>query len=118
VGRLAARIPTRDGVHAVVHRFNQLSHRYPTPIAWLVLSVIGLAFRRPRNALVAIGPAVAGLTIIVVTALVAPAVAEYAAPVSPAFILFAAAGVLGVPVRRARAEAAADWRQLAGLVAG
>jgi len=118
VERLSVRIPTRDAVQGVTHRANQASHRFPPPAVWLLLGVVGLAFRRPRGALVAIAPAFAGLVVIVATALVAPAVAEYAAPVSPAFILFAAAGVLGVPVRRERAEAADDWRELAGLVAG
>jgi hypothetical protein len=118
VERLSVRIPTRDAVQGVIHRANQVSHRFPPPAVWLLLGVVALAFRRPRNALVAIAPVVAGLVIIVATALVAPAVGEYAAPVSPAFILFAAAGVLGVPVRRKRAEAADAWRELAGLVAG
>jgi hypothetical protein len=118
VGRLAGRIPTRAGQHAVVHRWNQASHRFPTPIVWLVLGIVAFAFRRPRNALVAIAPTVGGLVVIVATALVAPAVAEYAAPVSPAFIMFAAAGVVGVPVRRERAERASSWAELAGLVVG
>jgi hypothetical protein len=67
---------------------------------------------------VAIAPCVAGLVVIGGTALVAPAVAEYAAPVSPAFVVLAAGGILGVPVRRARAEAAGWWRELAGVVVG
>jgi hypothetical protein len=118
VERLSNRIPTREAAQSVTHRLNQASHRFPPLIAWLVIGVVAMAFRRPRNALVALAPCVAGLVVIVATAVVAPSVAEYAAPVSPAFILFAAAGVLGVPVRRERAEAADDWRELAGLVAG
>jgi hypothetical protein len=118
VERLSVRIPTREAVQAVIHRANQASHRFPPPVAWLLLGVVGFVFRRPRSALVAIAPAAAGLVVIAASALVAPAVAEYGAPVSPAFILLAAAGVLGVPVRRERAEAAGDWRELAGLVAG
>jgi hypothetical protein len=118
VGRLAARVPTRSAARSVTHRWNQASNRFPAPIVWLVLGVVALAFRRPRNALVAIAPAVAGLIVIVATALVAPAVGEYAGPVSPAFIAFAAAGVLGVPVRRERADYASAWVDLAGLVVG
>ena len=118
VGRLGARLPTRSGAGGAIHRFNQLSHRYPPPALWLLLGVVGLLFRRPRNALVALLPAAAGLVVIAATALVAPPVAEYAMPVSPAFILLAAAGVLGVPVRRERTEAASDWPRLAGLVVG
>ena len=100
-GRLSIAIPTRDGSSR--RRPSRQPGVAPLPAArrvWLLLGVVGLAFRRPRSALVAIAPAVAGLVVIAATALVAPAVPEYAAPVSPAFILFAAAGVLGVPVRR------------------
>jgi hypothetical protein len=63
---------------------------------WLVVGVVALAWRRPRRALVALAPAAAGLLVIVGSSLVAPAVAEYAVPVVPAFILLAAAGVFGV----------------------
>ncbi len=77
-----------------------------------------LSSRRPRNALVALAPCLAGLVVIVVTALVAPSVAEYAAPVSPAFLMLAAVGVVGVPVRRERPAVAESWRPLAGLGVG
>jgi Glycosyltransferase family 87/Dolichyl-phosphate-mannose-protein mannosyltransferase len=118
VGHLAARLPTRDGDASVVHRLNQASHRFPPLIAWLLIGVAGLALRRPRNALVAIAPSVAGLVVIGVSALVVPAVPEYAAPVSPAIVLLAAAGVFGVPVRRERPDAAKSWRPLVGLAVG
>jgi hypothetical protein len=118
VDRLAARIPTRDGAQSVTHRWNQASHRFPPPIAWLVVGIVALVFRRPRRALVAIAPAVAGLVVIVASALLVPAVPEYAAPVNPAFVLFAAAGVLGKPARRAAATAPDAWRELAGIVVG
>jgi hypothetical protein len=118
VERLSNRIPTHDGSQSLIHRLNQASHRFPPLFAWLLVGVVALAWRRPRHALVAIAPCVAGLVVIGGTALVAPAVAEYAAPVSPAFVVLAAAGILGVPVRRARAEAAGWWRELAGVVVG
>jgi hypothetical protein len=118
VERLSTRLPARDGAETVVHRLNQASHRFPPLILFLVLGAVTLALRRPRNALVAIVPAVAGMVVIVVTALVAPAVPEYAAPVSPAFVLLAAAGVVGVPVRRHRSERWHSWPAVAGLVVG
>ena len=118
VGQLASRLPTRDGSQTVIHRLNQISHRFPPLIAWLVVGVVALAYRRPRNVLVAIAPCVAGLVVIVATALVAPSVPEYAAPVSPAFFLLAAAGLVGVPVRRGRRVVAESWRPLAGLAVG
>jgi Glycosyltransferase family 87 len=48
--------------------------------------------------------------VIVATSLVAPSVAEYGAPVSPAFVLLTAAGVFGAPARRGRATASEPWR--------
>ena len=103
--RLNARIPTRSRDETVVHRANQTSHVFPPPIVWLLLGSVGLLVRRPRRALVALAPALAGLVVIVATGLIAPAVGEYAAPVSPAFIVLAAAGAVGAdPRRRSRSR--------------
>lgn len=113
VARLAARVPTRDGTQSVVHRWNQVSHRFPPLIAWLLIGAVAFVYRRPRNALVAIAPSLAGLVVIVASALVAPAVPEYAAPVGPAFMLLAAAGVVGAPAARR-----VTWTELAGATAG
>ena len=99
--RLVGRIPTRDGAFvSVLPRVNQASRWFPPPIVWLVVGAVAVAVRRPRRALVAIAPAIAGLAVITGTALVAFAVGEYALPVSPAFILLAGAGLLGVDPRR------------------
>jgi glycosyl transferase family 87 len=113
VERLAARVPTRSGAQSVVHRWNQVSHRYPPLVAWLLIGAVAFAYRRPRKALVAVAPTLAALVVIVASALVAPAVPEYAAPVAPAFILLAAAGVLGAPASRR-----VTWTELAGAIAG
>ena len=93
---LSARIPTRAANPTVVHRWNQTSRVFPPPVAWLVVGLVALAWRRPRRALVALAPAAAGILVIVGTSLVADSVAEYAAPVVPAFVLLAAAGLFGV----------------------
>jgi hypothetical protein len=118
VGRLAARLPTRDGAQTVIHRLNQASHRFPPLIVWLVIGIVALTLRRPRNALVALAPCVAGLTVIAASALVAPSVPEYAAPVSPAFVMLAAVGLVGVPVRRGHPVAAESWRSALGSAVG
>jgi hypothetical protein len=97
--RLAYRIPTRGANQELVHRFNQTSHVFPPPAFWLAVGLLGLAIRRPRRALVALVPSIAGLIVIVPTALIAFAVAEYAAPVSPAFIMLAAVGLVGAHPR-------------------
>jgi hypothetical protein len=118
--RLAGRIPTRDGHVQAIHRLNQASHAFPPLFAWLVIGLVGLAVRRPRRALVALAPVFAGLVVIVTTSILVLSVAEYAAPVSPAFLLLAAVGVLGVPARReTRAVVSAARTRLApaqGLV--
>ena len=93
--RLADRLPTRAANETLVHRLNQTSHVFPPLIVWLLVGAVAVAVRRPRRALVALAPSVAALLVIVATGLIAPAVAEYAAPVSPAFILLAAAGLFG-----------------------
>ena len=98
--RLADRLPTRVANETLGHRLNQTSHVFPPPVVWLLLGGVALAVRRPRRALLALAPSVAALVVIVATGLIAPAVAEYAAPVSPAFILLAAAGLFGARTPR------------------
>jgi hypothetical protein len=115
--RLASRIPTRSANESLVHRLNQASRIFPPPFLWLVVGAAALAIRRPSRSLVAIGPAVAGLVVILGTALVAVAVSEYALPVTPAFILLAAAGLVGADPQgtmwlRWRRRASADRRPL------
>jgi Glycosyltransferase family 87/Dolichyl-phosphate-mannose-protein mannosyltransferase len=100
VERLSTRLPTRSASPAVVHRINQASHRFPAPIVWVVIGIVALALRRPRNAIVALAPCVAAFVVIAASALVAPSVPEYAAPVSPAFIMLAAVGLVGEPAGR------------------
>jgi Glycosyltransferase family 87/Dolichyl-phosphate-mannose-protein mannosyltransferase len=102
--RLAERIPTRAAHEGLVHRLNQASRAFPPPIVWIVLGLVALAVRRPRHALVALAPAAAGLVVIAATSFVVFAVAQYAAPVSPAFVLLAGAGLLAPRGERARAS--------------
>jgi hypothetical protein len=127
VERLSARIPTRNAHPELVRRLNQASHRFPPPVAWLVVGLVALALRRPRRALVALAPSVAGVVVIVATSLVAPSVAEYAVPVSPAFLMLAAVGLVGAPARRgsllepwrervAVPKPAGSWRAWIGVV--
>jgi hypothetical protein len=106
--RLTSRIPTRDGSSAVVHRLNQASKAFPPLLLWLVVGLGALAVRRPQRALVALAPSAAGLVVIVATSLFVFAVPQYAAPVSPAFVMLAAAGLGG---ERARGRPHLAWRR-------
>jgi hypothetical protein len=110
VDRLARRLPTREGNAAAVHRLNQASHAFPPLLVWLAIGLAAFLVRRPRGALVALAPALAGLIVILATSVVAPSVAEYGAPVSPAFVLLAAAGLVGIPGRRERPALSRAWR--------
>ncbi len=118
VERLTSRLPTRSGSPSVIHRLNQASNRFPALIVFLVVGLVALAVRRPRDSLVAVAPAVGGLVVIGATALVAPAVPEYAAPVGPAFVLLAAAGLVGLPIRSRRTVRQESWGSIAGLAVG
>jgi len=97
--RLASRVPTRDANETLVHRFNQTSNRFPPPIFWLAVGAIALLARRPERSFLAVALAASGLVVIVTTSLVAPDVPEYAVPVTPAFLLLAAVGLVGANPR-------------------
>jgi len=97
--RLTERIPTRSSSSSLVHRLNQASRAFPPPIVWLAIGLVALAVRRPQRALVALAPSLAALVVILATSLVAFAVGEYAAPVSPAFVMLAAVGLVGAHPR-------------------
>jgi hypothetical protein len=92
------RLPNRDGTE-LAHRLNQASRAFPPIVVWLALGLVALAARRPRGALVPLALATAALLVILATAFVTIAVAEYAVPVSPAFILLAVVGLVGAHPR-------------------
>jgi hypothetical protein len=103
---LAQNLPDRDGSAALTHRLNQASRWFPPPVLWLVVALAALAVRRPRRLLTLWTPAVAGLVVIVVSALGLPAEPHYSVPVAPAFVLLAS-GALFAPRRVPSAE---PWR--------
>jgi Glycosyltransferase family 87 len=111
---LASNLPDRSGNATLTHRLNQASRWFPPPIVWFVLGLGALAFRRLFGGVALWGPAVAGLIVIVLSALGLPAEPHYAVPVAPAFVLLAG-GALFAP-RRELAPADArrtDLRRLA-----
>ena len=95
---LAERLPYRDGTE-LAHRLNQASKAFPPIVVWLAVGLVALALRRPQGSLVPLTLSAAALLVIVATAFVTLAVAEYAMPVSPAFFLLAAVGLLGAHPR-------------------
>ena len=92
IDELAARHPrSRVG--------NRVGRALPGPgVAWdpsarsasLVLGVVGLALRRPQNALALATPAIAAVAVVVLSALAIEAIPYYSVPVTPAFLLLTA----------------------------
>ena len=95
VARLEQRVPVHDDSPGLAHRLNQASRWYPAPLVWLALGLLGIAFRRPRRMLLALALPAAALLVLLLTSLGFFAVAQYVVPVVPAFILVAAAGLVG-----------------------
>jgi hypothetical protein len=90
---LAAHLPDRRGSPRVVDRINDASRWFPPPIAWLVLAVVVLAWRRPTRWLSLAVPSVAALLVILLTALGLPTESHYSVPVAPALVFAAVAGL-------------------------
>ena len=95
VAALLDGLPDRAQRPTLVRLVNDLSRLYPRPFMWLVVGLVAVAWRRPRGFAVPAALAGAALLVMVSTSLAVYAVAEYAAPVVPAFVLLATAGALG-----------------------
>ena len=106
VGELVGALPDRGARAELVDRLNSASRWYPRPVLWLLLGLVTVILRRPRGAGTAFVLAGAALLVLLGTALAVYAVPDYAVPVVPAFIVLAAAGVLGR--RSAAAEPVPD----------
>ena len=88
-------LPDRAQRPALVRLVNDLSRLYPRPFMWLLVGLVASVWRRPRGIAVPAVLAGAALLVLVSTSLAVYAVAEYAVPVVPAFVLLATAGALG-----------------------
>jgi hypothetical protein len=95
MGELAENLPHRSGRSVLALRLNQASRWFPPPVLWLLLGVVGLATRRPDRGLALATPAIAGLVVIVLSALAIPSVPHYSVPVVPAFMLLAVGSLTG-----------------------
>ena len=95
ISQLQANLPRRTGSTYLSLRMNQASNRFPPPVIWLAIGIVALFVRRPARALAAMTPAIAGLIVILLSALAIPSVPHYSVPVAPSFLLFAAAALCG-----------------------
>jgi hypothetical protein len=107
---LADNFPHRGGSSSLAHRLNQSSRWFPPPIVWLVLALVALAWRRVRGTPALWVPTVAGLLVVVLTALGLPADTHYSVPVAPALVVLAGAALFAP---RRELAPVVSWRSAA-----
>jgi hypothetical protein len=76
-------------------QMDRSSKLYPPPLLWLLAGVVGVVARRPRGWWATLAPAAGALVMLLATVMAVWAEPAYAVPVAPAFVLFAAVGLLG-----------------------
>lgn len=92
---LGDHFPHRAGNAWLALRLNQASRYFPPPLLFLVIGLVALAVRRPRNALALAMPTIAGLVVIVLSAAGVPSTPQFSVPVAPAFIILSAGAFFG-----------------------
>jgi hypothetical protein len=92
---LFAALPHRKPNSEVALRLNQFSRWYPRLIIWIVVGLLALAIRRPRESSTLVALGLAALLVIAFNALGLFADPHFALPVAPAFVLLAAGALLG-----------------------
>jgi hypothetical protein len=95
VSAVVAQIPPYDGNATVTRQVSRASKLWPRAALWLLVGLVAVAIRRPRGSLVALALAAAALLVLLLDAAAVYAVAEFAVPVVPAFVVLAAVGLLG-----------------------
>jgi hypothetical protein len=102
---LMSSFPDRTANATLALRLDQLSRWFPRPILFIVVGLVAIAIRRPRNwpTLVAIG--LAALAVVLLNALGLFADRHFVLPVAPAFVLLGLGGLLGVRATGQRVRA-------------
>ncbi|MDX6387855.1 MAG: hypothetical protein QOD85_1657 [Gaiellaceae bacterium] len=111
MNELQANLPSRAGSPTLARRLNQVSRWFPPPLLWLGLGLVALLLLRPRRPLALAVPSVAGLIVIVLSALGLPAEPHYSVPMAPAFVLFSAGALFGPRSELGRARSHDELRR-------
>ncbi len=99
ISRVGEHVPPYEGDATLTRQVSRASKVWPRAALWLLVGLAAVGVRRPRGSLVALVLAAAALLVILLDAAAIYAVAEFAVPVVPAFVVLAAIGLVG-----ARAE--------------
>jgi hypothetical protein len=94
VQELFERFSTRSPNDGLGRWIDRASRWFPRPVGWLLAGAILVLIRRPRGLGIPLVLAGAASLVLLGTALVVPAAAEYSIPVVPAFVLLAVTGLL------------------------
>ncbi len=76
-------------------QMDRSSKLYPPLWLWLLVGAVAIAWRRPKHWWATLAPVLGGLVMLLATVLAVWAEPAYAVPIAPAFVLFAAVGLLG-----------------------
>jgi hypothetical protein len=90
------------------------SKLYPPPWLWLLAGALAIAWRHPDRWWATVTPVAASLAMLLATVMAVWGEPAYAVPVAPAFILFAAVGLLGA--RSAETDGATSTASIASRI--
>ena len=94
-------LPDRNGNAQLALRLNQLSRWFPRPWMWIMLGVVAIVLRRPRDWPILAVLSIAAFAVVFLNAVGLFADLHFVLPVAPAFVVFGLAGLLGTRTRRA-----------------
>jgi hypothetical protein len=95
-GELLDDVPPYPGNSWLTLQFSRSSKLFPPLILWLAAGLVGMMSRRPQRIGLAGAMACGAALVIVSQALAIYTIVEFAIPVAPAFIVFGAAGLVGI----------------------
>jgi hypothetical protein len=99
-----AQLPSRTGVTVVPEVLNRITPRYPTPVLWLAVGLVGLVVRRPRGSRTILVLWLAALLVLLIHAASQGVAPEFVLPLYPVFIVTALCALSGERAPRAAGQ--------------
>lgn len=95
IRELEAKLGTRNGSGAVADPLNTIARQFPDLWVWLLAGAVGIAFRRPVRAPIALTLIGFALASVLVASLTQPLFLQYRIPLDPIILLFGVVGLFG-----------------------